>query len=157
MQKMLPAILGTGIIAVAGASQFHLVDRTAPSGDTQPPMPEEVRAVLERSCYDCHSNQTEWPWYSYIAPLSWLIERDVQKGRRDLNLTNWQKYDHDEQQDRVEEIAAEIEDAQMPPVQYTLINPAAALSSEERALVREWAEGWNTTLTALNTEVDTDR
>lgn len=157
MRHILHAVLLTGIVAVTGASQFHLVERTATDGGTQPPMPREVRSVLERSCYDCHSNQTKWPWYSYIAPLSWLVEHDVREGRRDLDLTNWGKYDEDEQRDRIEEIATEVDDAHMPPAQYTLLHPEAVLSSEERALIRQWVDSWNTTMTAFNPETTIHR
>jgi len=157
MKRILTAIALTGFVAVVTASQFHLIDRSTSAPGVQPPMPAEVRAVLERSCYDCHSNQTQWPWYSNIAPLSWLIEHDVRKGRRDLDFTDWAQYDPDEQLDRVEEIGAEVGDGQMPPAQYTLLHPDAVLGAAERALIQDWVDDWYSATTALNTSADTHR
>ena len=148
LNRMLIGLALSGGIAMVTASQFHLMDRSPQPRGIEPEMPAEVRAVLERSCYDCHSNQTEWPWYSHVAPMSWLIENDVVEGRRDLDLTAWDEYDEDDQLDRVEEIVAEVEDGHMPPVQYTLMNRDAVLSTEEIALIRDWVDGWDATTTA---------
>ena len=80
------------------------------------------------ACFDCHSNETEWPWYTNVAPGSWLVQRDVDEGRATLNFSEWGR-----PQPEVDELLEVIEDGAMPPVSYTLIHPSARLSGEERA------------------------
>jgi len=103
-----------------------------------PPGPGEQLAV--QSCYDCHSNQTKWRWYTNIAPFSWLIQHDVEDGRSALNFSEW-----DKDQPDLGEVSEQISSGEMPPTQYTLIHPSASLSSTEKtqlveALTRLYAE-----------------
>ncbi len=88
------------------------------------------RAIARISCYSCHSNETEWPAYSYVAPMSWLVRRDVDRGRLKLNFSEWPQ-----DEDDIEEAIEMVEDRAMPPTQYTLIHRAAALTNEERSLL----------------------
>jgi hypothetical protein len=81
------------------------------------------------ACYDCHSNETDWPAYAYVAPMSWLVRRDVDAGRRALNLSELDQGGCDE----LDDAAEAIEDGTMPPRQYRLLHPAARLSAAERA------------------------
>jgi hypothetical protein len=90
----------------------------------------EAEAVARQSCYSCHSNETEWPAYSYVAPMSWLVRRDVDRGRAELNFSEWGV-----DEDAADDAADEIEDRSMPPRQYTLVHPDAALSDEDAALL----------------------
>ncbi|HEX6568152.1 MAG TPA: heme-binding domain-containing protein [Acidimicrobiales bacterium] len=91
------------------------------------PWPDaESERIARQSCYDCHSNETEWPAYSYVAPMSWLVRGDVESGREELNFSEWDR-DDGEADDAVESI---VEGA-MPPRQYTLIHPGASLSDAE--------------------------
>jgi len=93
------------------------------------PWPDAESAELARgACYDCHSNETEWPVYSYVAPMSWLVRRDVEDGREALNFSEW-----GEAGDEAEDAAEELEGGSMPPSQYTPLHPAARLSDEEKA------------------------
>jgi len=98
-----------------------------------------VKSVLERSCADCHSNHTIWPWYSRVAPVSWLVERDVRRGRDRLNLSNWSRYSVEERRKILADIASAVENRQMPLPQYALIHPQARLSAAERDAVYQWA------------------
>jgi hypothetical protein len=83
------------------------------------------------ACYDCHSNETEWPWYSNIAPMSWLLQRDVDGGRAELNFSEM-----DREQEELKDSAETIIDGEMPPQRYVYAHPAARLSDEEqRALI----------------------
>ena len=91
------------------------------------PWPDEASAQLARdACYDCHSNETEWPAYSYVAPMSWLVRRDVEAGRDELNFSEWGD-DSGEADDAVET----LREGSMPPRQYRLAHPDARLSAEE--------------------------
>src|SRR5438874_1058331 len=80
--------LGTVLVAI----QLVPVERTNPSATKPIEAPAEVTAVLRRSCYDCHSNETRWPWYAYVAPVSWLVADDVKDGRAKLNFSSWGDY-----------------------------------------------------------------
>jgi mono/diheme cytochrome c family protein len=90
----------------------------------------QTRSLLKQACFDCHSNETVWPWYSNIAPASWLIQKDVEEGRAELNFSEW-----DTQTVEIEEILEHIEDNHMPPSQYTLIHSEARLTQEQRNLL----------------------
>jgi len=87
----------------------------------------EAESLARAACYDCHSNETDWPIYSYVAPMSWLVRRDVDAGRDELNFSAWDR-DSD-----ANDAAHEIEDGTMPPRRYTLLHPDARLSDEEEA------------------------
>jgi hypothetical protein len=141
------ARLGTGIfvgllalcsIAVHPFGPVKLAQRQAvPAGGLK--VQPEIAAVLKRSCMDCHSNQTAWPWYSYVAPVSWLVERDVRRGRDHMNLSEWNQYDFTRQQKLLADIASTVKNREMPLPQYTLIHRDAKLSDAEMDLVYGWA------------------
>jgi hypothetical protein len=89
--------------------------------------PDAESAALARdACYDCHSNETEWPVYSYVAPMSWLVRNDVESGRHELNFSRW-----DEDDGEADDAAETLRDGSMPPRQYQLMHPDARLSDEE--------------------------
>ncbi|MBI3978551.1 MAG: heme-binding domain-containing protein [Chloroflexi bacterium] len=92
----------------------------------------QTRRLAVRACYDCHSNETTWPWYSNIAPVSWLVQQDVDEGRRDLNFSEW-----DGPQEEAGEAADAVRKGTMPPSYYSLIHPQARLTpAETQALIR---------------------
>jgi hypothetical protein len=102
---------------------------------TNPPVTQAVvwpspvaEQVARAACYDCHSNETEWPVYSYVAPMSWLVRRDVEAGRDDLNFSEWDRDDGE-----ADDAAEAVEDGSMPPRQYQLLHPDARLTAEEKA------------------------
>lgn len=103
-------------------------------------VPEEVRSLLRAACYDCHSNETAWPWYSNISPVSWLMARDVTEGRRQLNFSEWGTYESRSQIGRLDQIAKEVSDERMPLPIYLPLHPEAQLTGEERDRVITWAE-----------------
>ena len=93
------------------------------------PWPDAASAALARqACYDCHSNETDWPFYSYVAPMSWLVRADVQAGRKELNFSEWDEY-RDEADDAVEEVSR----GAVPPDRYTRLHPDAKLSTDDVA------------------------
>ena len=92
----------------------------------------ETRALARRACFDCHSNETAWPWYSWVAPMSWLVQHDVDEGREHMNFSEWDK----EQKD-ADEAAEMVEKGEMPLWYYLPTHPDAKLTPEDKAqLVR---------------------
>jgi hypothetical protein len=89
-----------------------------------------ARSLAVRACYDCHSNETHWPWYSNIAPVSWLVQRDVDKGRQVVNFSEWNR-----PQQEAAESAEAVAEGEMPPAIYLPLHPAARLSATERTLL----------------------
>jgi hypothetical protein len=84
--------------------------------------------LARRACFDCHSNETVWPWYSWVAPVSWLVQSDVDEGRAHLNFSEF-----DKEQKHADDAADEVEDGEMPPATYLLAHADAKLSDAEKA------------------------
>ena len=101
--------------------------------------PAPVKAVLKRACYDCHSNETSWPWYSAIAPSSWFVARHVDEGRHHFNFSDWGTYDTGKQAQIAEEIVDEIQAGEMPLSSYLLLHSAAALSDADKRQISAWS------------------
>jgi len=102
-------------------------------------VPAPVRSVLERACQDCHSENTTWPWYSGLPPLSWTIHDDVARGRAFMNLSKWNEYTEGEHRGFVLSISAATATHIMPPPRYVLMHSNARLSAAELELLKEWA------------------
>jgi hypothetical protein len=97
-----------------------------------------VMRILEKSCRNCHSERSEWPWYSYVAPMSWLIENDVHQARSHLNLSRWQEYDAPKQHELLAEMAAVVRSRRMPLPRYTLLHPGSKPSPAEFDRIYQW-------------------
>jgi hypothetical protein len=130
---------GIGVLAVAGA-QLIPVPRTNPQIETEVPVSAELAAVLRRSCFDCHSNETVWPWYSRVAPVSWLVARDVYEGREHLNYSTWNRRSAEEQAEAIHESWEHAVEGDMAPWYYEMMHARARLSEADLALLRSWAE-----------------
>lgn len=138
MKRRIKVILVTlGVLVVI--IQFIPVDRSNPPVQAVVAAPPAVYDVLERACFDCHSNETEWPWYSYVAPVSWLIAGDVHEAREDMNFTEWNTIAPREQAKLIKECWEEVEEGEMPLPKYVRLHPEARLSDAEKALIRDWA------------------
>lgn len=122
------------------AIQFVPVDRTNPPVTAPMTAPPAVNDLLRRACFDCHSNETIWPWYAYVAPASWLVARDVVEGRKHLNLSTWGDFSSTKRESKASEMAEEVEAGEMPPSQYLLIHRDAVLTPEEKHVLRAWAD-----------------
>jgi len=120
--------------------QFKQPDRTNPPVESEIDAPPAVAAILERACYACHSNETTWPWYSYVAPVSWWVAEHVEHGRGDLNFSTWPARDLEALEHAFHEIDEQIEKGEMPLPSYLRMHPEARLSDEDRATLREWAK-----------------
>ena len=131
---------GLAVVILLVGIQFVPITRTNPSERGKAPEPREVQALLQRACYDCHSNETRWPWYSYIAPVSFLIARDVREGRRELNFSVWSQYTASRKARKLKEIVEQVEKRTMPQWYYVLIHAEAKLSDGEREAIIKWAK-----------------
>jgi heme-binding protein len=129
-------IIGAVFLIVA---QFVRIDRSNPPVESDVPAPADVKATLRAACYDCHSNETTWPWYSHVAPVSWLLAHDVSEGRKELNLSKWQRYDAAKQQKKLKETVERLRDGDMPPWYYSIMHPTARLTENDREAIVTWA------------------
>ncbi len=127
------------LVAALLLIQLVPVKRTNPPGGTGQFAPAEVTAVFQRACYDCHSNETAWPWYSRVAPVSWLVADDVKEGREHLNFSNWDLLDQDKREKMKSEIWEELEAGDMPLWFYLPLHPDARLSRDDLTVIRAWA------------------
>ncbi len=127
------------IIVILIGIQFVPIDKTNPPVTGEIKAPAEVMEILRVSCYDCHSNETIWPWYSYIAPGSWLVVYDVDEGREHINFSEWQSYSDEDKAENIEEIWEEIEEGEMPLWYYLIIQKQAKLSEDQKAAIKKWA------------------
>lgn len=119
--------------------QLVPVPRENPPAVAPISVPDDVRMVLENSCNDCHSNLTVWPWYSRVAPVSWLVYRDVKKGRDALNFSEWGEYSDRRRNRKLEEIEEKVADKEMPLKLYVRLHPGAALSVADAETLIEWS------------------
>jgi len=98
----------------------------------------EAKDILSRSCNDCHSNKTVWPWYTNVAPVSWWIADHIKEGRQNLNLSEWAKLDRDRQDRKLRQICDEVEDGAMPLSSYLPMHPKAKLSDQDKKTLCDW-------------------
>jgi cytochrome c551/c552 len=131
---------GLAVIVILIAIQLIPVDKSNPPQRGAAAAPAEVQTLLRRACFDCHSNETVWPWYSQIAPVSLLIAQDVKKGRREVNFSIWEAYDERRKARKLKEIAKQVEKGGMPLFYYLPLHPDAKLSPAERDQIVQWAK-----------------
>jgi hypothetical protein len=103
-------------------------------------IPENIAVLLKSSCYDCHSNQTHYPWYSKLAPSSWLLTRDINKGRKELNFSEWESYSKRHRIGKLEDIKEEITSGEMPLPAYRFIHRRSALSPGQVTALSNWTD-----------------
>ena len=139
MKKLLPVLLVVLVVALL-VIQLIPVQRGNPPVTADMPTSPEVKAILKRACYDCHSNETVWPWYSRIAPVTWLVAWDVAEGREEVNFSIWDQYGPKDQGEKIHESWETVAEGEMPPWYYTIVRREARLSPEDRQVLRTWAE-----------------
>lgn len=124
MKIVIVLVLLAGLIQLVPFGHAH----TNPPVTAEPPWDSpQTRDLFHRACYDCHSNQTTWPWYSNVAPVSWLVQHDVDDGRAHMNFTEWNKDQH-----RVKNVEKEVTGGDMPPWYYLPMHPLAKLTDAEK-------------------------
>ncbi len=144
MKKILVRIVGIVFILFV-LIQVKRPDRTNPPVDVAAVytahvnVPEDVKAIVTRACYDCHSNETKWPWYSNVAPVSWLVAMDVEEGRKHLNFSEWGSYKKGRMIKKLAEIEGEVTTGAMPMPKYVTIHPEAVLTDADRERLSKWA------------------
>ncbi|MBE0568019.1 MAG: heme-binding domain-containing protein [Krumholzibacteria bacterium] len=130
--------IGLFVVAVLVGLQFVPVDRGNPPIRSDFSGPAEVKEILQRSCYDCHSNETRWPWYSRVAPVSFLVAGDVKEGREHLNFSDWGAYDGAARAKLGAEVLEVVEKREMPLPIYVLLHGEAKLTGSELTTLRGW-------------------
>jgi hypothetical protein len=103
------------------------------------PVPEHVQSILKTACYDCHSNNTNYPWYSRIQPVGWLLERHIRNGKAELNFSEFGSISIRRRISKLNEMANSIKDRTMPLRSYTMIHKNARLSTKDKAQLIDWA------------------
>jgi len=103
-------------------------------------VPAEVRTILDRSCRDCHSNDTVWPWYASVSPMSWLVVGHVNEGREHLSFSDWTPSGHHSLNERLEDMCKEVRGGEMPLTSYTLLHREAKLSSDDVGILCAWTD-----------------
>ena len=134
-----------GLFAVFAALQFIRPARTNPPVDesrtiqAHAHLTPEVAQILDRACNDCHSNQTRWPWYTNVSPVSWFVVDHVNVGRREMNFSDWAQYDAEHQQGLLRDICQEVQSGQMPLPSYLRLHNEAKLSAADVKALCDWA------------------
>ena len=126
--------------------QFIPVNRSAPEVDPSQDfvsayeMPSDFYTLVKNACYDCHSNEVEYPWYAKVAPVNFWIQDHVNEGREHLNFSIWGSYDIERRLHKLEEMAEEVEEGHMPLNSFTWMHPEARLTDEQRDDLVGWFE-----------------
>lgn len=145
MKKILKIVAIVFVTAFIIA-QFFRPDRTnspivqADTLEATTQVPENVAQILKRSCNDCHTNQTNYPWYSNITPFSWLLQGHIDEGRAKLNFSVWNTYDAKKKARKLDQICDQVSDGEMPLNQYLWIHRGAKLSDEDKKLLCDWEQ-----------------
>jgi cbb3-type cytochrome oxidase cytochrome c subunit len=135
-------------LLIAGGSllviQFFQIDKTNPEVDSSRDFiameapPQQVAEIMRAACYDCHSHQSEYPWYTRVQPVAWWIRGHIKEGREHLNFSTWGDYAADERSHKLEEFEEVVEEKEMPMSSYTWMHAEARLSPEQRQSLLAW-------------------
>ncbi len=135
------AKIGVGVALVFVLMQLVILPHDNPKVTGEIQAPPAVKDALHRACWDCHSNETVWPWYGRVAPASFLLYRDVVEGRRHLNFSQWSDLEPAKREKKQRRIAKEVESGDMPPWFYTPLHAQARLSADDQRLLADWSKG----------------
>ena len=121
--------------------QFIPINKTNPIITQDIQAPAEVKSILRNSCYNCHSNETKWPWYSELAPVSWMIVNDVNDARKKLNFSSWDKISFEKKEELKKDIWDEVRQDEMPLSLYLYLHPDAKLDLSQKNMIKKWITG----------------
>ena len=140
--KIIAIVLALGFIVI----QFFRPDRTNPpvvqteTLEASTELPTVIGNIFSRSCADCHSNNTVYPWYSNVAPVSWLLADDIRDGRRQVNFSVWNTYDARRKERKLDDICEQVETGEMPLPSYLWIHRDAVLKEGEAQTICDWTQ-----------------
>jgi len=126
------------VIQFTGPARSNPVAVDSQTVEAHVQMSPQVAAVLDRSCNDCHSNKTRWPWYSRVAPVSWFVIDHVNHGRSHMNFSEWGRFSRSEAAEMLTVICKEVKSGAMPLSSYTPLHPGSELSDEDVRLLCDW-------------------
>ena len=138
--------IALALLVVFVGMQFFRPEKNSATGDhlaafrTETNPPPEVAEILSATCYDCHSDHTNYPWYNQLAPVSWWLADHIEEGKEHLNFSDWTAYDAKKKDHKLEELVEEVEEGEMPLKEYTWTHAEARLTEAQREAVMEWAE-----------------
>lgn len=138
--KIFPILLFLAFIGI----QFIEVERTNPPITADLQAPFDIKNIFKKACYDCHSNETVWPWYSKVAPVSWFIIKDVKDGRNQLNFSEWEKLNRNVKEKRIKAIWEQINNDEMPLNNYKYLHPDSKLDIIQKNLIKKWMSSFVT-------------
>ena len=136
--------VGIGLILLFIGIQFIRIDKTSPEFDPTKDLmaiespPQKVEQLLKEACYDCHSYESKYPWYTNISPVSWWIKRHINLGRKKLNYSVWGTYDAKRKAHKIEESVEYVKEGWMPIGTYKLMHPEGRITDEERTILTNW-------------------
>ena len=139
--------IALALLVVLVGMQFYRPEKNVAVGDyvaafeTETNPSPEVKAILNTACYDCHSDNTEYPWYNNIAPVSYWLADHIEDGKKHLNFSDWQNYDAKKKDHKLEELIEEVKEGEMPLKEYTWTHGDAKLSQEQISSLLAWADG----------------
>ena len=145
MKKALK-IAAVAVVVILVVAQFVRPDRTNPPVDpshtlyASTAVPADVKTILDRSCNDCHSNETSYPWYSQVTPVNWWLANHIAEGRRELNVSEYGTYQQKKKVRKLDEICQQVQDGEMPLPSYTIIHRDAILSDQDKQTLCTWTE-----------------
>ena len=139
MRKALKGVLVLLCLVVLAGQLLPYPKAENPPEETEVAAPAEVRGILRASCYDCHSHETVWPWYSHVVPAKWLVRNHVTEGREHLNFSAWNRYDAQRAARKLEEVVEMVEKGAMPLQGYVALHKGAELTPDEAELLIRWA------------------
>ncbi len=140
MARTVARRIALALLALFLLLQLKQPDRSNPPVESAINAPAEIAAILERSCYACHSYETDWPWYAYVAPVSWWVVDHVNHGRGDLNFSQWPVLDFEALEYAFRDIDRQIATGEMPLKSYLIMHRDARLSDQDKAALRRWAQ-----------------
>ncbi len=146
MKRIFKKILIIGLVIFL-LMQFYQPARNKDNGEMLPShitkhynVPDSVQVILAATCYDCHSNNTKYPWYSYIQPARFIMERHIRNGKKDLNFSEFGNYSKRRQESKFESIIKQVRSGEMPLASYTILHKNSKLNPKQKETIINWID-----------------